>query len=187
MSQSYFDSETNGHKSFELPGARPHYNPDRPGQVKHIFLDLTLDIPNKSFDGTCTITVAPVRSGINQLLLDAVNLNIKSVQVDQTPQPFDYDGEQLHIQMQTPTEVGKEIRIAIAYSAEQPQRGLYFVGPDQHYPNKPTQVWTQGEDEDSRFWFPCFDYPGQLATSEIRVRVPKPFITGCSSKFIPPT
>ncbi len=184
MSQSYFDSETNGHKSFELPGARPHYNPDRPGQVKHIFLDLTLDIPNKSFDGTCTITVAPVRSGINQLLLDAVNLNIKSVQVDQTPQPFDYDGEQLHIQMQTPTEVGKEIRIAIAYSAEQPQRGLYFVGPDQHYPNKPTQVWTQGEDEDSRFWFPCFDYPGQLATSEIRVRVPKPLIAISNGELI---
>ncbi|MEM6521558.1 MAG: M1 family metallopeptidase, partial [Cyanobacteria bacterium P01_C01_bin.70] len=27
----------------------------------------------------------------------------------------------------------------------------------------------------SRYWFPCFDYPGQLATSEIRVRVPKPY------------
>ncbi|HIK47277.1 M1 family metallopeptidase, partial [Thermosynechococcus sp. M55_K2018_012] len=34
--------------------------------------------------------------------------------------------------------------------------------------------WTQGEDEDSRYWFPCFDYPGQLATSEIRVRVRQP-------------
>ncbi|MDP8966471.1 MAG: hypothetical protein M3O33_21290, partial [Cyanobacteriota bacterium] len=71
MSQSYFDSEKNGHKSFELPGARPHYNPDRPGQVEHIFLDLILDIPHQSFSGTCTITVMPVRNGINQLTLDA--------------------------------------------------------------------------------------------------------------------
>ena len=184
MSQSYFDSENNGHKSFELPGARPHYNPDRPGQVKHIFLDLALDIPNKSFQGTCTIALAPIRSGINQLVLDAVNLNIESVQVDETPQPFDYDGEQLHIQMQTPTQAGKEIKIAIAYGVEKPQRGLYFIAPDQHYPNKPTQVWTQGEDEDSRFWFPCFDYPGQLATSEIRVRVPKPFIAISNGELI---
>jgi aminopeptidase N len=184
MSQSYFDSENNGHKSFELPGARPHYNPDRPGQVKHIFLDLALDIPNKSFQGTCTIALAPIRSGINQLVLDAVNLNIESVQVDETPQPFDYDGEQLHIQMQTPTQAGKEIKIAIAYGVEKPQRGLYFISPDQHYPNKPTQVWTQGEDEDSRFWFPCFDYPGQLATSEIRVRVPKPFIAISNGELI---
>ncbi len=184
MSQSYFDSENNGHKSFELPGARPHYNPDRPGQVKHIFLDLALDIPNKGFQGTCTIALAPIRSGINQLVLDAVNLNIESVQVDETPQPFDYNGEQLHIQMQTPTQAGKEIKIAIAYGVEKPQRGLYFISPDQHYPNKPTQVWTQGEDEDSRFWFPCFDYPGQLATSEIRVRVPKPFIAISNGELI---
>jgi len=184
MSQSYFDSEKNGHKSFELPGARPHYNPDRPGQVEHIFLDLILDIPHQSFSGTCTITVMPVRNGINQLTLDAVNLNIQSVQVEGTPQPFDYDGEQLHVQLQKPTEAGKEVKIAIAYGVEKPQRGLYFILPDKHYPNKPTQVWTQGEDEDSRFWFPCFDYPGQLATSEIRVKVPKPFIAISNGELI---
>ncbi len=184
MSQSYFDSEKNGHKSFELPGAKPHYNPDRPGQVKHIFLDLILDILNQSFSGTCTITLEPVRDGINQLTLDAVNLNIQSVQVDETPQSFDYDGEQLHIQLQTPTQIAKEIKIAIAYGVEKPQRGLYFIQPDQHYPNKPTQVWTQGEDEDSRFWFPCFDYPGQLATSEIRVKVPNPLIAISNGELI---
>ncbi|MEW6491435.1 MAG: M1 family metallopeptidase [Cyanobacteriota bacterium] len=184
MSHFYFDSENNGHRSFELPGARPHYNPDRPGQVQHIFLDLDLDIPNQSFSGTCTVALLPIRHGIKHLTLDAVNLNIQSVQVEGTPQSFDYDGEQLHIQLQTPTEAGKEIKIAIAYNVEKPQRGLYFISPDQHYPNKPTQVWTQGEDEDSRFWFPCFDYPGQLATSEIRVNVPKPFIAISNGELI---
>jgi aminopeptidase N len=187
MSHFYFDSENNGHKSFELPGARPHYNPDRPGQVKHIFLDLALDIPNQSFEGTCTIALQAIRNDLTQLTLDAVNLNIQSVQVDGTPQPFDYDGEQLHVHLQNPTEAGQEIKLAIAYSVEKPQRGLYFVGPDSHYPNKPTQVWTQGEDEDSRFWFPCFDYPGQLATSEIRVKVPKPFIAISNGELISTT
>ncbi|HEY9874101.1 MAG TPA: M1 family metallopeptidase, partial [Candidatus Obscuribacterales bacterium] len=182
--QSLFDSETNGHKSFELPGARPHYNPDRPGQVEHIFLDLVLDIPNQSFHGTCTITLNPVRSGIDLLTLDAVNLNIQSVQVEGTPQKFDYDGEQLHINLQTPTQMETPVKMAIAYSVDKPQRGLYFILPDKHYPNKPTQVWTQGEDEDSRFWFPCFDYPGQLATSEIRVRVPKPLIAISNGELI---
>ncbi|HEY9672926.1 MAG TPA: M1 family metallopeptidase [Waterburya sp.] len=184
MSHFYFDSNNNGHRSFELPGARPHYNPDRPGQVKHIFLDLALDIPNQSFGGSCTITLEPIRNQINQLTLDAVNLTIQSVQVEGTPQRFEYDGEQLHIQLQTPTEVGKQIKIAIAYHVEKPQRGLYFIAPDKHYPNKPTQIWTQGEDEDSRFWFPCFDYPGQLATSEIRVKVPKPFIAISNGELI---
>ena len=184
MSHFYFDSDNNGHKSFELPGAKPHYNPDRPGQVKHIFLDLALDIPNQSFNGTCTIALEAIRNDTHQLTLDAVNLNIQSVQVEGTPQPFDYDGEQLHIRLINSTEAGKEIKIAIAYSVEKPQRGLYFIVPNQHYPNKPTQVWTQGEDEDSRFWFPCFDYPGQLATSEIRVKVPKPLIAISNGELI---
>lgn len=174
--QSYFDTENNRHKSFELPGAKPHYNPDRPGQVEHIFLDLALDIAEQICAGTCTIKLMPVRPGIDRLSLDAVNLNIRSVKVDDAPQQFDYDGEQLQVKLGTPTEVGKQIALQIAYSAEKPQRGIYFIGPDKYYPNKPVQVWTQGEDEDSRFWFPCFDYPGQLTTSEIRVRVPKPLI-----------
>jgi aminopeptidase N len=163
-------------KSFELPGAYPHYNPDRPGQVEHIALDLAFDIANKRYSGTCKIRIAPVVNGIEQLTLDAVDLLIKSVTVGATKQAFDYDGELLRVSLKTPTEYGKPLLLTIDYAVENPQRGIYFIGPDEHYPDKPTQVWTQGEDEDSRFWFPCFDYPGQLATSEIRVRVPKKFI-----------
>ena len=176
MLHSYFDTETDNQKSFELPGARPHYNPDRPGQVEHIFLDLVLDIPNKSFHGNCTISLKPVQSGIATLRLDAVNLEIEAVKIDGVDQSFDYDGEQLEIYLSPATEADKLIKIAIAYGVDQPQRGLYFISPNPFYPDKPTQVWTQGEDEDSRFWFPCFDYPGQLATSEIRVQVPQPLI-----------
>ena len=187
MSKSYFDTDNNGHKPFELPGARPHYNPDRPGQVEHIFLDLSLDIPKKSYQGICSIRLLPIRNGIDRLTLDAVNLNIESVQVDDVPQNFDYDGEQLSIQLSETTQIGKRLLIAIAYSVEKPQRGIYFIQPDKHYPNKPTQVWTQGEDEDSRFWFPCFDYPGQLSTSEIRVRVPNPLVAISNGELIDTT
>ena len=178
-----FDSEEQARKSFELPGAKPHYNPDRPGQVNHIYLDLVLDIPQQSFWGTCTITLTPVRPGVKQLTLDAVDLQIESVLFDGISQPFDYDGKQLNVHLLKPT--GEEaIEIAIAYKVNHPQRGLYFISPTQDYPHKPTQVWTQGEDEDSRFWFPCFDYPGQLATSEIRVRVPQKFVAISNGELI---
>ncbi|MGK7947983.1 MAG: M1 family aminopeptidase [Xenococcaceae cyanobacterium] len=183
MSHLYFDTEENNRKSFELPGAKPHYNPDRPGQVNHIYLDLSLDIPNQSFRGTCTITLTPVRKGIEQLTLDAVDLNIRSVTIDELSQPFDYDGEQIKIKLLQPT-TEEKIEIAIDYSVDHPQRGIYFISPTEDYPDKPTQVWTQGEDEDSRFWFPCFDYPGQLATSEIRVRVPKKFMAISNGELI---
>ncbi|NMG08958.1 M1 family metallopeptidase [Brasilonema sp. UFV-L1] len=184
MSQSCFDTKNNRYKSFELPGAKPHYNPDRPGQVEHIFLDLSLDIVNKRYNGSCSITLKPIRNSVDHLNLDAVNLNIESVQVDGKAQKFEYDGQQLSIQLESPTEVNKSIVIVIAYSVDKPQRGLYFIQPDKHHPHKPFQVWTQGEDEDSRFWFPCFDYPGQLSTSEIRVRVPKPLIAISNGELI---
>lgn len=183
MLQSYLD-ENNGHKSFELPGARPHYTPDRPGQLEHIFLDIALDIPNQSYQGTCKIRLMPIRNGIDRLTLDAVNQTIKEVSVAGVPQTFDYDGEKLQVYLAEPMQAGKQITLAIDYAVEKPQRGIYFIGPDKHYPNKPVQVWTQGEDEDSRFWFPCFDYPGQLASSEIRVRVPKQFIAISNGELI---
>lgn len=183
MLNTYFDTEDNNRKPFELPGAKPHYNPDRPGQVNHIFLDLSLNISNKSFQGTCTITLTPVRKGITELTLDAVNLQIESVLVDTVSQPYDYDTNQLTIHLLNPTEE-KPINIAINYQADQPQRGLYFVGPEEYYPHKPVQVWTQGEDEDSRFWFPCFDYPGQLATSEIRVKVSKQYLAISNGELV---
>jgi aminopeptidase N len=184
MSYYFFDTENHRYKSFELPGAKPHYNPDRPGQVEHIFLDLNLDIPNQSVQGKCHITLLPIRNGIDRLILDAVSLNIESVFVDEVQQKFDYDGEKLSIKLHSPTIANQRLAIAIAYSVQQPQRGIYFIQPNKHYPHKPTQVWTQGEDEDSRFWFPCFDYPGQLSTSEIRVRVPKPLIAISNGELI---
>ena len=164
--------DKNGHKSFEMPGAKPHYNPDRPGQVEHIALDLSLDLEQKICAGTCKIRINPVRDGVSSLTLDAVNQQIESVKVGTAKQDFDYDGEQLHIRLKKPTIAGQSFTVAIAYRLIQPERGIYFIGPDKHYPDKPVQVWTQGEDEDSRFWFPCFDYPGMLSTSEIKVRVP---------------
>jgi aminopeptidase N len=186
MPYSYLD-ENNGHKSFQLPGSRPHYNPDRPGQVEHISLDLTLDIPDRSFHGTCAIRLNPVRSAIESFTLDAVNLDIQGVAIDGTAHEFNYDGELLHIPVKVEIVAGKVVNLTIEYGVKNPQRGLYFIQPDEHYPDKPTQVWTQGEDEDSRFWFPCFDYPGQLATSAIRVQVPKDFIAVSNGELVEQT
>jgi aminopeptidase N len=181
---SYLGTDHNGRNSFELPGAKPHYTPDRPGQVEHIFLDLTFDIPHQSCRGICQIRLNPVRSGVDRLVLDAVNLQIAAVQVDGLAQAFEYDGEQLQVRLSQSTVAGQPIEIAIPYQVEQPQRGLYFIAPEADYPHKPVQVWTQGEDEDSRFWFPCFDYPGQLATSEIQMRVPQNFLAISNGELV---
>ncbi|BAY52997.1 putative aminopeptidase [Thermostichus vulcanus NIES-2134] len=157
-------------KSFVLRGARPHYSPDRPGQVEHIFLDLTLDLEAQTCWGQCHIHLRPLHSQLRHLRLNAVGQQIKGVTVQHQAQPFHYDGEFLEISLDESLGISPEqvLLIAIDYRLDKPQRGLYFVS------THPPQAWTQGEDEDSRYWFPCFDYPGQLATSEIRARVRQP-------------
>jgi aminopeptidase N len=176
MSQfSYFSFDDDRDRRFELPGAKPHYSPDRPGQVEHIALDLELDFGQRSLVGTCTLRINPVRDGIDRLTLDAVNLHIDHITVGKTALAFDSDGEHLLITLAKPTKAGKVFELAIAYRVSQPQRGIYFVNTDPEHPDRATQAWTQGEDEDSRYWFPCFDFPGQLSSSEIRVKVPKEY------------
>ena len=81
LNMTGFDTESPKHQSFELPGARPHYTPDRPEQVEHIALDLALEIDQQRYTGTCTIRLNPIRIGIERLVLDAVYLHIESVMV----------------------------------------------------------------------------------------------------------
>jgi aminopeptidase N len=61
---------------------------------------------------------------------------------------------------------------------------MYFVGPDAAYPDKPQEIWTQGEDEDSRYWFPCYDYPNDKATSEIAATVPARFFALSNGRLV---
>lgn len=169
------DTETQN--AFALAGSRPHYSPDRPGQVEHIFLDLSLDLEQQRCWGQCHIQLRPIRPNLTCLELDAVDQTIQGVKVNDQPQSFDYDGAVLviHLAANLGITVQEPFTVSVDYSLDRPQRGLYFIAPNDHYPKKSRQAWTQGEDEDSRYWFPCFDYPGQLATSELRVRVAQPY------------
>ena len=137
---SYFSTEAlvntlirdaQGRRAFELPGAKPHYRPDRPGQVNHIALDLALDFDQRCFGGTCTITLTPVRDGLRSLVLDGVDLTIESVQIDGATVPHDHDGEKLIVNvadLETPLTVGTRVDLAIAYHVDNPAPGFVFCG-----------------------------------------------------------
>lgn len=172
------------YKSFALPGTTPKYNPDRPGNVQHIFLNIALDVEKEVLQGHCYITLNPIRDGITTLELNAVDMEISKVCVDGLPQKFDYSGEKIVIYLTVPTVVETPMLIDITYKVETPKLGITFVKPTKDYPDRPVQIWTQGEPEQSRYWYPCFDYPLQICTSEIRVEVPNPLITVSNGKLI---
>jgi aminopeptidase N len=169
---------------FTLKGSVPHYAPDRTFDTEHIRLDLRLDIPRKTLQGICTTTLSVLADGTEKLVFDAVNFKIASVRSKGRALAFENDGKKLTVRLSSPARSGDRMDIAIQYKVTQPKLGLYFIGPDRGYPQKPVQVWTQGEDEYSRYWFPCHDSPQDRTTTEIVVRVPKGFTAVSNGRLV---
>ncbi len=159
-------------RPFPLPGDTPHYAPDRVADIRHYRLDLAVDVEQRSINGRCTLEFSPLGEGIQHLGLDAVEMRIDSV-VDERGRAlqYDYDGARLTVRFPRRLAAGRRHTVTVAYGAH-PRRGLYFIAPDELYPDRPRQLWSQGQDEDSRHWFPCHDFPNEKATSELIVTVP---------------
>ena len=158
-------------RPFQRGDVPARYARDRVADVRHIRLDLSFDFDAKKVMGRCTTTLAAINDGLDHVEFDAVELTIHRVLRGDAPLPYAYDGRKLKVSLDRACASGDEFVIGIDYEA-QPRRGMYFIGPDDAYPDKPREIWTQGEDEDSRYWFPCYDYPNDKATSEIVATVP---------------
>jgi aminopeptidase N len=170
-------------RPFSPPGTSPRYARDRVADIRHICLELSFDFAAKKVMGRCTTALTPINDGLERVEFDAVELTIHGVRRGEVVLRYTYDGRKLGVLLDRPFASGEEITIAIDYEA-QPRRGMYFVGPDAAYPDKPREIWTQGEDEDSRYWFPCYDYPNDKATSEIIATVPAEFFALSNGKLV---
>ncbi|MBV8199657.1 MAG: hypothetical protein JOZ15_03440, partial [Acidobacteria bacterium] len=66
------------------------------------------------------------------------------------------------------------LEVAIDYTA-QPRAGLYVIAPDRGYPERPWELFSDGEPQLNRYWFPSWDEPDDRATSELLATVERPF------------
>lgn len=56
-------------------------------------------------------------------------------------------------------------------------RGLYFINGDNSIPNKPIQIWTQGETESNSHWLVTVDKPNSRFTTQLELTVSDTFTT----------
>jgi aminopeptidase N len=154
-------------RPFPLPTSTRHFERDRPFAIDHLALDLVLDVPERTVRGKATLDLRRVDPTADELVLDAVGFDLRDASLDGKVVAWRYDGRLLTI----PVERGREkARLVVTYRAT-PRRGLYFLEPDEHYPHRPRQVWSQCQEEDARHWFPCHDSPHVKMTTEIVVHV----------------
>jgi aminopeptidase N len=148
---------------------------DRPVDVRHIRLDLRVDLPHRAVDARATLRVRSLRP-VTAVSLDAVDFEVSAVHVgsgdgDGKPAHFDHDGRKLVIDLDPSWPAGHEAVLRVDYRVRDPRDGLHFFGPSEAEPNVPWMVWSQGEATMNRYWFPCLDQPDQRQTTELVVTV----------------
>jgi aminopeptidase N len=145
--------------------------------VQHYKIELAIDMPGKSIAGQTTITLTPFKTDLREIDLDAGDMTISSVKLAAGGSlKFRYENqEKLYVELDHPYPAGQELAIVIAYSAT-PKKGLTFIAPEPSDAARPYQAWSQGEAETNHYWFPCYDYPNDKATTETIVTASDKFM-----------
>ncbi|MDQ6929782.1 MAG: HEAT repeat domain-containing protein [Candidatus Eremiobacteraeota bacterium] len=169
-----FDESASVHRRFELPGSAPHYGPDKTVEVEHIHLHLIPDLEAHALDGECTTTIRALDEDVAELALDAVDLQVSATsRSGGGSTAFTRRGNKIAVHFDPPVRAGETAQFTIVYRLERPRHGLFFVEPTALYPDKVRHAWTQSQDENARYWFPCLDYPAEKQTTSTTVVVKK--------------
>jgi aminopeptidase N len=165
--------ETHGHRSFALPGSTLQYGPDKTVKVEHIDLHLEPDLDAQVLSGVCTTTVRALDEDVASLRLNCVDLDVSAVSRGGKATAFNRHDDVLDVTFDPPIAAGERAEFAVTYRAVKPRAGLFFIEPDADYPHRERHAWTQSQDENARYWFPCLDYPHEKQTTQTTVVVRK--------------
>jgi aminopeptidase N len=149
--------------------------PQRLYHVRHYALTLHFDPTAGEVFGEERVELVPLIAGLRQLYLDSEDSRIDSVTLgSRATRRLQYRvvGAKLWITLDrnyAPTDL---LTLHISYHGV-PRAGLFFVNPTRDYPKWPREIWSQGEPEYNHHWFPCWDFPNDMSTSEVTATVPE--------------
>jgi aminopeptidase N len=160
------------------------YAPDKRVEVQHLELDITPDFQKRTLTGSATLRFQPIGKPLDELRLDAIDLSVHSITSSETGLRYQAGDREIVLSFLTPVPVGKEVFVTVQYSAE-PVKGMYFRTKEMGYSY--THLWTQGETNESRHWFPCLDYPLAKFTSQITCHLPEGMVSLSNGRQLPST
>lgn len=170
-----------------------HPEADRINMLEHTKLKVSFDFENQTMPGEAWITLKPHFYPTDSLNLDAKSMLIHEVAMFKNGKnaalDYKYADDILKIDLGKTFQKDEAYTIYIKYTARPEEvktlggdaisdaKGLYFINPTGENPNKPTQIWTQGEPESNSVWFPTLDKLNQKTSQEIYMTVPKKYVT----------
>ena len=161
---------------FVVPGSpdSPSYRkyaPSRAIDILHLTLDVTPDFRQRTVAGSATWKFKPIAQPLAELQLDAVDLTVSSVTATEKILGYQVTEDKVIVTFAESVPVGKEASVTVRYSA-QPEKGLYFRTPELGFKAEDMHLWTQGEAEEARHWYPSYDYPNEKFTTEMICHAP---------------
>ena len=174
-------------EEFNLPRYNESHN--RKVDLIHTSLDLSFQWKEQQVEGQAELTFSPYFYEIDEVTLDAKGFDIHKIEMGPRELVYEYDGKQLLIQLGRTYKKGEEFSIGIDYRAKPAEsagggsaaimsdQGLFFINADGSDPDKPMQIWTQGETEWNSRWFPTIDKPNERCTQEMYLTIEDKFTT----------
>jgi aminopeptidase N len=144
-----------------------HRTRERTFHVLHYKLNVSINLKEKRCEGDVALRLVPLRPLLEEVALDAAGLKVSQAMLGSTPVKFRQVRDSLILSLDAPRGLKDTLSLDVSYAVTAPPKGLYFISPDSGYPARKYQAWTQGEPEESHYWFPCYDFPNDMATSEV--------------------
>ena len=166
-----------------------HWTRSRKIDVKHLVINVQFDWAKKQAFGTTAVTFAPFDS-TSTIPLDAAFFTINSITTQEGKVlKFEYDGgdqdDNLKITLDRVYQAGEETTVIINYRTNwvnltdpnnlsgSTGKGVRFFEPTSTDRTRPREIWSMGEPEGNRYWFPGFDSPNDFRTTELIATVDK--------------
>ena len=138
----------------------------------HIAVRVTPHIAEGTVDGEATLDFTSLADPLKVLRLHCRETEVLGAR-DRKGRAlgFALAGDVLSVTLVDPLPRDAAESVTVAYRSR-PTQGLFFHAPTKEAPHTPLEMYSQGEGEDNRRWFPCYDLPDDRLTCEVVARVP---------------
>ena len=177
---------------------KKNYEAYRPVEQKHIYLKADIGFEKETLSATCFIIFESKADHIKNFFLNSCEMQVREVYFAKINHDDYYSSNKKSfpnhktientkfdkcdfiinsdlLEIIPPKKIsnGSWFIVKINYKIVEPRAGFYFVHAKKKSHAEYNCVWTQGQDSDSPYWFPCQDDPRLKITTTLIMSFPK--------------